>query len=94
MYRDPAFFSSSTTREVTERFRDSGKLEPGNARVMFEIEKASGSNVRPMSMYATEDEILLSPELSSTLSTKINFLTEVTSSNSGRESRMQLCPSL
>lgn len=36
----------------------------------------------------------LSPELSSTLSTKINFLTEVTPSNSGRESRMQLCPSL
>ena len=25
---------------------------------MFEIEKASGSNVRPTSMYATQDEIL------------------------------------
>ncbi|WP_155835404.1 ADP-ribosyltransferase domain-containing protein [Actinomyces sp. ICM39] len=25
---------------------------------MFEIENASGSNIRPMSMYATEDEIL------------------------------------
>ena len=58
VYRDPAFFSSSTTREVAESFRDSGDLEPGNARVLFEIENASGSNVRPMSMYATEDEVL------------------------------------
>ena len=58
VYRDPAFFSSSTTREVAESFRDSGDLKPGHSRVMFEIENASGSNVRPMSMYATEDEIL------------------------------------
>lgn len=34
------------------------KPEPGEARVLFEIEYASGSNIRPMSMYATEDEIL------------------------------------
>ena len=32
--------------------------KPGETRVMFEIENASGSNVRPMSMYATQDEIL------------------------------------
>ena len=32
--------------------------DPGETRVLFEIENASGSNVRPMSMYATEDEIL------------------------------------
>ena len=25
---------------------------------MFEIEESSGSNIRPMSMYATQDEIL------------------------------------
>ncbi len=34
------------------------KPEPGEARVLFEIEDASGSNIRPMSMYATQDEIL------------------------------------
>ena len=32
--------------------------EPGETRVLFEIEEASGSNIRPMSMYATQDEIL------------------------------------
>jgi|GEM_PF-2418519 hypothetical protein len=32
--------------------------EPGETRVLFEIEDASGSNIRPMSMYATQDEIL------------------------------------
>lgn len=34
------------------------KPEPGEARVLFEFEEASGSNIRPMSMYATQDEIL------------------------------------
>ena len=34
------------------------KPEPGETRVLFEIEEASGSNIRPMSMYATQDEIL------------------------------------
>ena len=34
------------------------KPEPGETRVLFEIEKASASNIRPMSMYATQDEIL------------------------------------
>ncbi len=34
------------------------KPEPGEARVLFEIENASGSNIRPMSMFATQDEIL------------------------------------
>lgn len=34
------------------------KPEPGEAQVLFEIENASGSNIRPMSMYATQDEIL------------------------------------
>ena len=34
------------------------KPEPGEARVLFEIENASGSNIRPMSMYATQVEIL------------------------------------
>ena len=34
------------------------KPEPGETRVLFEIENASGSNIRPMSMYATQDEIL------------------------------------
>ena len=58
VYRDPAFFSSSTTREVAEGFRDSGTLGAGDRRVLFEIQDASGSNIRPMSMYATEDEIL------------------------------------
>ena len=58
VYRDPAFFSSSTTREVAEGFRDSGTLEAGNRRVLFEIQDASGSNIRPMSMYATENEVL------------------------------------
>lgn len=32
--------------------------EPGEARVLFVIEEASGSDIRPMSMYATQDEIL------------------------------------
>lgn len=32
--------------------------EPGETRVLFEIQDASGSNIRPMSMYATQDEIL------------------------------------
>lgn len=32
--------------------------KPGETRVLFEIENASGSNIRPMSMYATQDEIL------------------------------------
>ena len=32
--------------------------EPGETRVLFEIEEASGSNIHPMSMYATQDEIL------------------------------------
>lgn len=32
--------------------------KPGETRVLFEIEDASGSNIRPMSMYATQDEIL------------------------------------
>lgn len=32
--------------------------EPGEARVLFEIEEASGSNIRPMSVYATQDEVL------------------------------------
>ena len=58
IYRDPAFFSSSTNPIVARDFMYSGELKPGNTRVMFEIEKASGSNIRPMSMYATEDEIL------------------------------------
>ena len=35
--------------------------EPGETRVLFEIEEASGSNIRPMSMYATQDEILFKP---------------------------------
>ena len=35
------------------------KPEPWETRVLFEIENASGSNIRPMSMYATEDEIRL-----------------------------------
>ena len=34
------------------------KPEPGETRVLFEIENASGSNIRTMSMYATQDEIL------------------------------------
>lgn len=34
------------------------KPEPGEARVLFEIEEASGSNIRPMSVYATQDEVL------------------------------------
>ena len=34
------------------------KPEPGEARVLFEIEHASASNIRPMSMYAKQDEIL------------------------------------
>ena len=34
------------------------KPEPGETRVLFEIEEASGSNIRPMSLYATQDEIL------------------------------------
>ena len=34
------------------------KPEPGEARVLFEIEEASGSNLRPMSVYATQDEVL------------------------------------
>ena len=34
------------------------KPEPWETRVLFEIEKASASNIRPMSMYATQDEIL------------------------------------
>jgi len=75
-------------------FMERLKPEPGETRVLFEIEEASGSNIRPMSMYATQDEILLSPELISTLLTIKDILTEVTPSNSGRESRMQLCPSL
>ena len=32
--------------------------KPGETRVLFEIEEASGSNIRPMSMYATQDENL------------------------------------
>lgn len=32
--------------------------DPGETRVLFEIEEASGSNIRPMSVYATQDEIL------------------------------------
>jgi hypothetical protein len=32
--------------------------EPGETRVLFEIEEASGSNIHPMSLYATQDEIL------------------------------------
>jgi hypothetical protein len=58
VYRDPAFFSTSTKAEVAERFMNRLKPEPGETRVLFEIEEASGSNVRPMSMYATQDEIL------------------------------------
>ena len=34
------------------------KPEPGETRILFEIEGASGSNIRPMSMYAIQDEIL------------------------------------
>lgn len=34
------------------------KPKPWETRVLFEIENASGSNIRPMSMCATEDEIL------------------------------------
>lgn len=34
------------------------KPEPGETRVLFEIENASGSNIRPMSVYATQDEVL------------------------------------
>lgn len=34
------------------------KPEPGETRVLFVIEEASGSNIRPMSTYATQDEIL------------------------------------
>ena len=37
---------------------NSGALDPGDRRVLFEIESASGSNIRPMSMFATQDEIL------------------------------------
>lgn len=58
VYRDPAFFSTSTKAEVAERFMNRLKPEPGETRVLFEIEEASGSNIRPMSMYATQDEIL------------------------------------
>lgn len=32
--------------------------KPGETGVLFGIEEVSGSNIRPMSMYATEDEIL------------------------------------
>lgn len=58
VYRDPAFFSSSTKPGVAEKFMNSGALDPGDRRVLFEIESASGSNIRPMSMFATQDEIL------------------------------------
>lgn len=58
IYRDPAFFSSSTKPGVAEKFMNSGALDPGDRRVLFEIESASGSNIRPMSMFATQDEIL------------------------------------
>ena len=70
------------------------KPEPGEARVLFEIENASGSNIRPMSMYATQDEILFKSGVEFDVIDQKNFLMEVTPSNSGRESRMQLCPSL
>lgn len=39
-------------------FMERLKPEPGETRVLFEIQDASGSNIRPMSMYATQDEIL------------------------------------
>ena len=58
VYRDPAFFSTSTKSEVAEMFMGRLKPEPGEARVLFEIEEASGSNIHPMSMYAKQDEIL------------------------------------
>ena len=58
VYRDPAFFSTSTDPGVARGFMKRLKPEPGEARVLFEIEEASGSNIRPMSMYATQDEIL------------------------------------
>lgn len=58
VYRDPAFFSTTTKPKVAEMFMQRLKPEPGETRVLFEIENASGSNIRPMSMYATQDEIL------------------------------------
>ena len=58
VYRDPAFFSTSTKPNVAEMFMGRLKPEPGEARVLFEIENASGSNIHPMSMYAKQDEIL------------------------------------
>ena len=70
------------------------KPEPGEARVLFEIEDASASNIRPMSMYATEDEILFKSGVKFEVVDQKNFLMEVTPLDSGRESRMQLCPSL
>ena len=51
-------FSTNTKPKVAEGFMERLKPEPGEARVLFEIENASGSNIRPMSMYATQDEIL------------------------------------
>ena len=57
-YRDPAFFSTSTEPKVAEGFMKRLKPEPGETQVLFEIQDASGSNIRPMSMYATQDEIL------------------------------------
>ncbi|MDU5164491.1 MAG: ADP-ribosyltransferase, partial [Actinomyces sp.] len=58
VYRDPAFFSTTTKSEVAEFFMNRLNPEPGETRVLFEIQDASGSNIRPMSMYATQDEIL------------------------------------
>lgn len=58
VYRDPAFFSTTTRPRVATNFMKRLNPEPGETRVLFEIEDASGSNIRPMSMYATQDEIL------------------------------------
>jgi hypothetical protein len=58
---DPAFSSTSTSPRVAEEFRigDPKERPPGNAFIT--VEGRSGVDVRPLSHYVAEDEILVPP---------------------------------
>lgn len=58
---DPAFTSTSTSPHVAEDFRigDPDERPPGNAFIT--VEGHSGVDVRPLSHYVAEDEILVPP---------------------------------
>ena len=58
VYRDDAFFSSSTRLDVAEDFKSMSSGKPGRVGVLFEVRDHAGRNIGPVSRSPREAEIL------------------------------------